>query len=112
MKTKTINLDGEHITVTRHGAYDYSIAFDVADFSVRGRLLDIVKTFAEWQASVLDEPVVSFDWLDRSISDPWLDPSARFPLDTVEATDTYGEDNVMQFIMDACNLLRPTDERK
>ena len=107
--TRTITLDGEHITVTRHRAYDYSIAFDVADFSVRGRMLDIVMTFAEWQASVMDEPVVSFEWLDRSISDPWLDPSARFPLDTIQATETYGEDNVLQFIADVCELIRPEE---
>lgn len=107
--TRTITLDGERITVMQHGKDDYSIAFDVADFSVRGSFLDVVKTFAEWQASVMDEPVVSFEWLDRSISDPWLDPSARFPLDTIQATETYGEDNVLQFIADVCELIRPDE---
>ena len=72
-------------------------------------MLDIVKTFAEWQASVLDEPVVSFAWLDRTISNPWIDPSARFPLDSQQSADTYGIDNVLQFIIDACAILRPTD---
>ena len=72
-------------------------------------MLDVVKTFAEWQASVLDEPIVSFPWQDRTISDPWLDPSARFQLDNPTACRTYGEDNVLQFIIDACALLRPTD---
>lgn len=110
MDTHVITLDGERITVTRHGADDYSIAFDVADFSVRGRMLDVVMTFAEWQASVMDEPVVSFEWLDRSISNPWLDPSARFPLDTAQAVETYGEDNVLRFAYDACSLLRPYSE--
>ena len=112
MKTKTINLDGEHITVTEHGDNDYDIHFHLGDFAVRGSMLDVVRTFAEWQASVLDEPVVSFDYKDRTISNPWIDESARFPLDTVEATVTYGVENVMQFVMDACDLLRPTDERK
>lgn len=112
MNSKTITLDGERITVTRHSPYDYSISFEAGDFSARGRMLDIVQTFAEWQASVMDNPVVSFEWLDRSISDPWLDPSARFPLDTIQATDTYGVDNVLQFIADACDLLRPDDDRR
>lgn len=107
--TRTITLDGEHITVTRHRPYDYTISFEVGDYSVRGRMLDIVMAFAEWQASVMDEPVVSFEWLDRSISDPWLDPSARFPLSCIQATDTYGEDNVLQFIADVCELIRPDE---
>lgn len=103
---KVITLDGERVTVTQHGANDYSISFDVGDYSVRGSMLDIIRTFAEWQTSVMDEPVVSFPWKDRSISDPWLDPSARFPLDSPTACDTYGTENVLQFIIDACALLR------
>lgn len=105
--TRTITLDGESITVTQHGKDDYSIVFDVGDFSVRGTLLDVVKTFAEWQQSVMDEPVVSFEWHGIEISNPWLDDSFRFPIDSTTACDTYGEDNVLQFIMDACSLLRP-----
>ena len=108
---KTVTIDGETIAVTKHGNRDYSIAFEVGDYSVRGTLLDVVKTFAEWQASVLPEPAVSFEWQDRAISDPWLDPSARFPLDCTQAVVTYGEDNVLQFIIDACALLRPDKER-
>ena len=112
MDTNTITLGGEHITVTRHGENDFDIFFEEGDFSVRGTMLDVVKTFAEWQASVLDEPVVSFPWQDRTISDPWLDPSARFPLDSKESVTTYGLENVLQFIIDACIVLRPTDDRK
>lgn len=112
MSTNTITLDGEHITVTRHGINDYDIFFEEGDFSVRGTMLDVVKTFAEWQASVLDEPVVSFPWQDRTISDPWLDPSARFPLDDTQASNTYGLGNVLQFIADACSLLRPEPKRR
>lgn len=107
METKTIMLDGERITVTKHDTKDYSICFEIGDYSVRGSLLDIVETFAEWQASVMTDPAVSFPWQDRTISDPWLDPSARFPLDCTQASDTYGVENVMQFIIDACDLLRP-----
>lgn len=110
MNTNIITLDGERITVTRHGDNDYDIFFEEGDFSVRGTILDVVKTFAEWQASVLDEPVVSFPWQDRTISDPWLDPSARFTLNTPTACKTYGEENVLQFIIDAYSLLRPETE--
>lgn len=109
MNTNTFTLDGERITVTCHGDNDYDIFFEEGDFSVRGTLLDIVKTFSEWQASVMTEPAVSFPWQDRTISDPWLDPSARFQLDCTQAVETYGAENVMRFVMDACDLLRPDD---
>lgn len=112
MNTNIINIDGEHITVTQYGANDFDIHFDVGDFSVRGTMLDVIRTFAEWQASVLDEPVVSFPWQDRTISDPWLDPSARFPLTSAQASEQYGLDNVLQFIIDACAVLRPDDGRE
>ena len=104
---KTITLDGERITVTRHGHDDYDIYFNLWDYSVRGSFLDVVRTFAEWQTSVMDEPAVSFEWLDRSISDPWLDPSARFQLGDIQAVETYGIDNVMTFILNATDLLQP-----
>lgn len=107
--SRTITIGSEHITVTRHRAYDYSIAFDVADFSVRGRMLDVVQTFAEWQRVCLDCPVVSFEYDGQDIGDPWCDPSGRFPHDCVQATDTYGEDNVLQFIADVCELIRPNE---
>lgn len=109
MATKTITLDGERITVEQFGRDDYCIAFDEADCSVRGSMLDVVRTFAEWQYSVMAEPAVSFDYGDQSISNPWVDPSARFPLSSSEASDTYGLDNLLQFIMDAVELLRPND---
>lgn len=112
MNTNTFTLDGERITVTCHGDNDYDIFFEEGDFSVRGTMLDVVKTFAEWQASVMTEPAVSFSWQDRTISDPWLDPSARFPLDSPTACTTYGEENVLQFIIDACILLRPEQKRR
>lgn len=112
MNTNNFTLDGEQITVTCHGDNDYDIFFEEGDFSVRGTMLDVIRTFAEWQASVLDEPVVSFPWQDRTISDPWLDPSARFPLTSAQASEQYGLDNVLQFIIDACAVLRPDDGRE
>lgn len=110
MNTNTITIGGEHITVSQYGDNDYSIHFLLGDFSVRGTILDIVKAFAEWQWCELDEPVVSFEYLDRNISNPWVDESARFPLDTPTACKTYGEENVLQFIIDAYSLLRPETE--
>ena len=112
MKTKTIILDGEHITVTKHTHDDYNISFERDDFSVRGSALDIIRSFAEWQQGRLDEPVVSFEWRDMSISNPWIDPSARFPLDNQRSALTYGVDNLLRFIRDAGELLRPDDERE
>mgnify|MGYP007092172972 CR=1 FL=1 len=112
MNTKTITIYDEHITVTKHGDNDYEIYFTHADYSVRGTMLDVVQAFAEWQASSsLDDPAISFDWLDRTISNPWIDPSARFPLDWSQACETYGIENVMQFVIDACDLLR-TDKKE
>ena len=112
MKTNLITFDGEQITVTQYGHDDYDIYFYRGDYSVRGSMLDIIKAFAEWQASELDEPVVWFPWLDRSISNPWIDPSARFPISSEQASEQYGLDNVLQFIIDACVVLRPDDDRE
>ena len=109
MITKTLTINGVTIVITRFDAHDFDIYFDDIDTSVRGSMLDVVQAFAEWQASSLDKPAVSFDWLDRTISNPWIDPSARFPLDCTKAVETYGAENVMRFVMDACDLLRPDD---
>lgn len=112
MNTNTFTLDGERITVTCYGDNDYDIFFEEGDFSVRGTMLDVVKTFAEWQNAVMDEPAVSFEWNGIEISNPWLDDSFRFPIDSPTACRTYGEDNVLQFIIDACVLLRPEPKRR
>ena len=111
MNTKTITIYDEHITVTKHGDNDYEIYFTHADCSVRGTMLDVVMTFADWQQSTGYVPVVSFDYDGVEISNPWLDESGRFPLDCSQACDTYGIDNVMQFVIDACDLLR-TDKKE
>lgn len=111
MNQKSFTIDGEYITVTQHGQNDYDIYFRNADFGERGTLLDVVRAFADWQSWNTSEPSVSFDWQDRTISDPWLDPSARFPLSSAESCDTYGMDNVLQFVIDACELLRPMERK-
>ena len=107
MEQRIMNIDGGFVITEKHGKNDYSIFFQSLDCSVRGTLLDIIKAFAEWQWSELDEPMVSFEYNDQTISNPWIDTSARFPLDDASACAEYGEDNVFQFIIDACSLLRP-----
>lgn len=112
MKNKTLHIDDETITVTKHGENDYSIAFDVFDYSVRGTLLDVVKAFAEWQVCTVDStplPAVYFDDDDSDVTicNPWTDRTGRFDLDDTQAIETYGVDNVLKFIMDATALLRP-----
>ena len=108
---KVLSLDGNIIVVTKHGTDDYDIYFEGDDDSVRGTMLDVVKAFAEWQWSVLDTPAVSFDFdeTDQEISNPWMDTSARFDLTDIEAYEKYGADNLLRFISDACDLLRPDE---
>lgn len=106
--TKTILHDGERITFTRHGNNDFSLCFEVADYSVRGTMIDMVKTFAEWQ-NTTDNPPVTFPFHDREICNPWVDTSARFSLTDTDAVACYGIENVLRFIMDVCDLLRSDD---
>lgn len=40
---------------------------------------------------------ISFDYKGQSISNPWLDQSARFELNTEKAAATYGAANVISF---------------
>lgn len=108
MNRKTITVDGVSITVTEHDENDYDIYFDDIDCSVRGTMLDVVRSFAEWQQEA-EFPAVWFDFEGQAITNPWIDSSARFPLDTVDASVYYGAENVMRFIMDACSLLRPSE---
>lgn len=106
--TKTIHIDGTTVIVTEHGENDYDIFFEDVDCSVRGTMLDVVRSFAEWQQEA-DDPAVSFDFDGVAITNPWMDETGRFPLDTVDSATYYGVENVMRFIMDACTLLRPTE---
>lgn len=108
MNRKTITVDGVNVTVTEHGENDYDIYFDDIDCSVRGTMLDVVRSFAEWQQET-DDPAVYIDFDGVAIANPWMDETGRFPLDTVDASVYYGAENVMRFIMDACTLLRPTE---
>ena len=106
MDKTTMNIGGYPVVTERHGENDYSICFPVQDYSVRGTMLDNVKAFAEWQWSNLTDPLISFEHGDQRISNPWIDHSARFQLDNEKACMEYGEDNILQFIIDACIILR------
>lgn len=113
MKKKTLTLNGETITVTQHGDNDFDISFRNADFSVRGSMLDIIQAFGDWQMNDnLDNPSVCFDYDGIAICNPFYDETGRFDLDIISAVNEYGENNVLQFIMDACSLLRPDDNVK
>lgn len=69
----------------------------------KGTLTDIIKAFADWQWTVADPYPVFFYFEEtgQDIPNPWIDPSGRFPLDTVEAVKEYGAENVTKFISDA-----------
>ena len=41
---------------------------------------------------------VSFEHQGQDINNPWMDQSGRYPLTTKEAIETYGSENVSQFI--------------
>lgn len=113
MNTKIIILYHARITVTKHQGNDFSIDFESEfdDYSVHcSTMLGIIMAFAEWQQSVLEVPVISFEHDGIEISDPWKDVTGRFPLDSSQACDRYGDEKVMQFIIDACTLLRPDEK--
>ena len=111
MNTKTITLGGEHITVTRFDTDDYKIFFENEHRTVRGSMLDIIKEFAEWQMCEFQEdPAVYFDYEDIAICNPWYEQTGRFPLSDYEASAYYGLENLLKFIMDACEFLRPDNE--
>ena len=70
----------------------------------KGTLTDIIKAFADWQWTVALDPCPVFFFFEETgqdISNPWIDPSGRFPLDTVDAVKEYGAENVTKFIADA-----------
>lgn len=68
--------------------------------------LSSIKRFAEHNYGLLcsEDPEkaakgvdISFDYKGQSISNPWLDQSARFELNTEKAAATYGAANVISF---------------
>lgn len=75
---------------------------------VGGTLSKIVEEFVAWQNNtddIFNDPVVSFDFEGQCITDPWVDPSARFPHTTVDAIRMYGVQNVAKFITDVITFL-------
>lgn len=65
---------------------------------------DLAREYAyrQWEAEAADEDenpnAVSFEYEGQSITNPWIDPSARFPYTTAEAIKKYGRENVENFI--------------
>ena len=102
MKQKTIQTRSDTLTITMHDENDYSIAFDIGDYSVRGTGLDIIRSFAEWQQATGEQQVTLYhEPTNQDITNPWLDPSGRFELTCKQSADTYGVDNVISFIHEA-----------
>lgn len=71
--------------------------------------LSSIKRYAEHNYNLLysDNPNkvskgvdISFDYEGQAISNPWIDPSARFELTTDKAVETYGLVNILWF----CNV--------
>jgi len=82
-------------------------------FSDPSRIKDIKDlAYAQWSLTE-DEPfsflqterAVSFEFNDMDITNPWIDESARFPLNDRQAVSTYGEINVGKFILEASDRM-------
>lgn len=71
------------------------------------RDIDKVKAIAEknfiLSSEVGDDDMVSFEFNGMNIIDPWISECGRFELSDEKAIETYGLENVLNFIM---NVLR------
>ena len=106
-----------NIEVAELDFYTFLMTMDVDDranpggvrsVQVGGTLSKIVEEFVAWQNNVdaiFEDPIVSFDFEGQCITDPWVDPSARFPHTTVDAIRMYGVQNVAKFITDVITFL-------
>lgn len=61
------------------------------------RQIEAAQKFAEKQMEN-GSYQVCFEHHGQSINNPWMDQSGRYPLTTKEAIETYGSENVSQFI--------------
>lgn len=69
-----------------------------------GDLLKAIKEFAYLNYDTNRNPLVSFEYNGMSITNPWIDESARFPLTDAQAVETYGLTNVIDFCQRVCEL--------
>lgn len=61
-------------------------------------LLDRITAFAHANMNRNDDnPSVYFEHNGMAITNPWIDESARFPLDDIGAVKEYGLENVIDF---------------
>ncbi len=69
-------------------------------------LLNKIKEFAyiNMDAENAKTTTVYFDHNGMAITNPWIDESARFPLSDIQAVETYGLANVMDFCEKAIDL--------
>lgn len=71
------------------------------------RDIEKVKQIAEknfiLSSEVGDDGMVSFEFNGMNIIDPWISECGRFELSDEKAIETYGLENVLNFIM---NILR------
>lgn len=71
------------------------------------RDIEKVKQIAEknfiLSSEVGDDDMVSFEFNGMNIIDPWISECGRFELSDEKAIETYGLENVLNFIM---NVLR------
>lgn len=78
-----------------------------------------IKRFAEHNYILLNSPSetetskaadIGFEFKGQYITNPWLDPSGRFPLTTQQAADTYGIVNVLSYCSEANTYIKKHSE--
>lgn len=74
------------------------------------RDIDKVKAIAEknfiLSSDVGDDGMVSFEFHGMNIIDPWISECGRFELSDEKAIETYGLENVLNFIMNTLRRYR------
>ena len=74
------------------------------------RDIDKVKEIAEKNftdsCEIGDEGMVSFEFHGMNIIDPWMSECGRFELSDEKAIETYGLENVLNFIMNTLRRCR------
>lgn len=106
MKIKTIN---DTVTITRYGDDDFDIFWHNGDCSVRGTATDILDEFCDGKLSEIKElaykmwsekpenPEVYVEAKGMALCNPWIDTSARFPLNDADAIKEWGMREVFTF---------------
>lgn len=115
MKAYTTQTATDTVTITLHEEGYYDIYFDNGDWSLSGSATDVlneltedcleqVKAFAEKNFSAND-PALVVETGDISVTNPWVDESARFPLTDEQAMVTWGIRVVVDFCIKAMEIV-------